>query len=212
MSASLGRRAREPRQRGIVVACITLAVAALTSGAACHSGAPTDATCASMCSTNASCFNGLSIPIYIESPATRACSDSCEMFQEQCQQMHMVAPFQDVLNCFASVSCADADTPDLLRTTCSAELKSAYCFAAFYMSPPATEGPTITGITGTQGPTRWRGGGSSRCPIERRCARGEGARCVALRSAGSSPLRGGLGIRRGRFDSLSRARSAPRAP
>ncbi|MGO9837397.1 MAG: hypothetical protein ACLP1X_24665, partial [Polyangiaceae bacterium] len=30
------------------------------------------------------------------------------------------------------------------------------------MSPPATWGPTFTGITGTQGPTRWREGGARR--------------------------------------------------
>jgi len=30
------------------------------------------------------------------------------------------------------------------------------------VSPPATKGPFFTGITGTQGPTRWRGGGVRR--------------------------------------------------
>jgi hypothetical protein len=32
------------------------------------------------------------------------------------------------------------------------------------LSPPVTEGPTISGITGTQGPTRWRVNGSSPFP------------------------------------------------
>jgi hypothetical protein len=32
------------------------------------------------------------------------------------------------------------------------------------VSPPTTEGPTFAGIAGTQGPTRWRGRGSSPCP------------------------------------------------
>ena len=32
------------------------------------------------------------------------------------------------------------------------------------LSPPGSEGPTISGIAGDQGPTRWRGDGSSRFP------------------------------------------------
>jgi hypothetical protein len=30
------------------------------------------------------------------------------------------------------------------------------------LSPPATEGPILDGITGTQEPTRWHGGGARR--------------------------------------------------
>ena len=33
------------------------------------------------------------------------------------------------------------------------------------VSPPAGEGPTISGITGTQGPTRWRGDATPRCRL-----------------------------------------------
>ena len=40
------------------------------------------------------------------------------------------------------------------------------------VSPPAAEGPTSTAITGAQGPSRWRRGGSSPAPFERRGARG----------------------------------------
>jgi len=36
--------------------------------------------------------------------------------------------------------------------------------SGFVVSPPVTEGPTISGITGTQGPTRWRVNGSSPFP------------------------------------------------
>ena len=32
------------------------------------------------------------------------------------------------------------------------------------LSPPTIEGTSFTGITGYQGPTRWRGDGSSPCP------------------------------------------------
>ena len=56
------------------------------------------------------------------------------------------------------------------------------------VSPPAGEGPTFSGIAGTQGPTRWRGGGSSRSLPRPEGARGQGAR-DRRRSGVSDPLR-----------------------
>jgi hypothetical protein len=47
---------------------------------------------------------------------------------------------------------------------------------ASLVSPPGSEGPTISGITGTQGPTRWCGSGSSRSLPWPEGARGQGAR------------------------------------
>ena len=40
-----------------------------------------------------------------------------------------------------------------------------------WVSPPTREGPTFTGIAGTQGPTWWRGRRTLRCRIAHRCAR-----------------------------------------
>ena len=56
------------------------------------------------------------------------------------------------------------------------------------LSPPGSEGPTFSGIAGTQGPTRWRGGGSSRSLPRPEGARGQGARGWR-RSGVSEPLR-----------------------
>ena len=49
------------------------------------------------------------------------------------------------------------------------------------MSPAASEGPTFTSITGDQGPTRWRGDGSSRCPLARGRGRASAATVAAAR-------------------------------
>jgi hypothetical protein len=49
------------------------------------------------------------------------------------------------------------------------------------VSPPGLEGPSISGITGTRGPTRWRKDGSSPFPAATRGARG-GSAFAALRS------------------------------
>ena len=56
------------------------------------------------------------------------------------------------------------------------------------LSPPATEGPTSSGIAGTQGPTRWRGGGSSPSLPRPAGARGHSAR-GRRRSEVRGPLR-----------------------
>jgi hypothetical protein len=56
------------------------------------------------------------------------------------------------------------------------------------LSPPALGGPTFSGIAGTQGPTCWRGGGSSRYLPQLEGARGQGAR-HERRSGVSEPLR-----------------------
>src|SRR5262249_37750679 len=40
------------------------------------------------------------------------------------------------------------------------------------VSPPASEGTSFTGITGYQGPTRWRGDGPSPCPCRDRACTG----------------------------------------
>jgi hypothetical protein len=49
------------------------------------------------------------------------------------------------------------------------------------VSPAASEGPTFTSITGDQGPTRWRGDGSSRCPLPRGWRRASVATVAAAR-------------------------------
>jgi len=49
------------------------------------------------------------------------------------------------------------------------------------VSPAASEGPTFTSITGDQGPTRWRGDGSSRCPLARGWRRASATTVAAAR-------------------------------
>jgi hypothetical protein len=48
--------------------------------------------------------------------------------------------------------------------------------SALGVSPPGSEGPTISRIAGIQGPTRWRGDGSSRSLPRLEGARGQRAR------------------------------------
>jgi hypothetical protein len=56
------------------------------------------------------------------------------------------------------------------------------------VSPPASPGTTSIGIAGAQGPTRWRGGGSSRSLPRPEGARGQSAR-RRRRSGVPEPLR-----------------------
>ena len=49
------------------------------------------------------------------------------------------------------------------------------------LSPAGSEGTTFTRITGSQEPTRWRGDGSSRCPLARNRRRASAARVAAAR-------------------------------
>jgi methyl-accepting chemotaxis protein len=59
------------------------------------------------------------------------------------------------------------------------------------MSPAASEGPTFTSITGDQGPTRWRGDGSSRCPLARGWRRASATTVAAARGCGFLPGQAG---------------------
>ena len=60
------------------------------------------------------------------------------------------------------------------------------------VSPAASEGPSFTGITGDQGPTRWRGDGSSRCPLARGWRRASAATWRQRGAEGSFPDRLGV--------------------
>ena len=55
------------------------------------------------------------------------------------------------------------------------------------LSPPATEGPSFNGITGPQGPTRWRAGGGRR--RQHRDGPHEARRSKRSGVTGSSPVR-----------------------
>ena len=84
----------------------------------------------------------------------------------------------------------DMDAGRLIGKWLNAGVMEARCSlhpeAGTPLSPPAREGPTFSGITGTQGPTRWRGDGTPPCRLHTAgllaCAATPGSTC-------SSPVR-----------------------
>ncbi len=80
------------------------------------------------------------------------------------------------------------------------------------VSPPATPGPIFSGITGTQGPTRRRGGGSSPWPGAPAGARGRRARWLRrARSEVTSPARAACDQGRAMRKPFSRTKCSERS-
>ena len=73
----------------------------------------------------------------------------------------------------------DLPWPELLLTLTGNDVT--LCPRCPKLSPAASEGTTFTSITGDQGPTRWRGDGSSRCPLARGWRRASAATVATAR-------------------------------